>query len=536
MGKISLHTQYAIDNAVPTCAGQRLPYIVPYSDQVKILENSRNRLSKVDFVDLWKKELLKASEWFDCDFRCVWSTVLSFVASEKDASGAHPSGALELYISGSGCEAAGTFLKQLSGLHTVAKLNFDIMRKLLRKYDKRLSHCNKEGKTLSEELLTFLYSSNFGMGIYSIEAHMEMLRAWLEPLNDEEEATHEAMYEKSKSELNVQAMNAGEELQWFRESVAAAGDVEAIVAHRGFHDIDDGVARPIENTLASFEYAWTAGVPLCECDVGLTKDGRIVLAHDVDFSRLTLIDEHVASQKAVNDLTFSELMALPLKSGTRPPLLTDVLRSAQAIGEHAKLVIEIKPGNLEIVEPLIYMLSRRQDLLRHIAVIMSFDLFIMKRLCDCIQILNIGQLGTQGSTMSFHTSRKFSVAINRQSVGSFRNSVPIHMPKLLLITESNPKRPHKGLFFDIGSTEACESLETAVDESGIDGIYLQYQPQMLEGKDDTAINLRTLCAHYDVGIWMLRTDPDAISVCRRLSREAQVKYINSDFPRSFFDS
>eukprot|EP00588_Corethron_pennatum_P015815 CAMPEP_0194281024 /NCGR_PEP_ID=MMETSP0169-20130528/19535_1 /TAXON_ID=218684 /ORGANISM="Corethron pennatum, Strain L29A3" /LENGTH=411 /DNA_ID=CAMNT_0039025957 /DNA_START=374 /DNA_END=1609 /DNA_ORIENTATION=+ len=411
------------------------------------------------------------------------------------------------------------------------------MRKLLRKYDKRLSHYNNEGKNLSEELLTFLYSSNFGMGIYGIEAHMEMLRAWIEPFTDEEETTHEATYAKTNAELEVQAVNAGEELQWFRESVAAAGDIEAIVAHRGFHDIDDGVARPIENTLASFEYAWTAGVPLCECDVGLTKDGRIVLAHDVDFSRLTLIDEHVASRKAVSDLTFSELMALPLKSGNRPPLLTDVLRSAQAIGGHAKLVIEIKPGNLEIVEPLIYMFSRRKDLLPHIAVVMSFDLFIMKRLCDSIQYLNIGQLETESGKMSFHSSRRFTrAASTRQSMGVFRNSTPIPMPKLLLITESNPKRPHKGLFFDIGSVESCESLETAIDDSGIDGIYLQYQPQMLEEKDETAINLRTLCEHYDVGMWMLRTDPDAISVCQRLSEEAQVKYINSDFPRSFFDS
>ena len=39
-------------------------------------------------------------------------------------------------------------------------------------------------------------------------------------------------------------------------------------------------------------------------------------------------------------------------------LLTDVLRSAQMIGEHAKLIIEIKPGNVEMCLPLISLFAR----------------------------------------------------------------------------------------------------------------------------------------------------------------------------------
>ena len=43
-------------------------------------------------------------------------------------------------------------------------------------------------------------------------------------------------------------------------------------------------------------------------------------------------------------MSIVELMNCPLKSGARPPLLFDVLRSAAAIGEHAKMIVEIKAG------------------------------------------------------------------------------------------------------------------------------------------------------------------------------------------------
>ena len=39
----------------------------------------------------------------------------------------------------------------------------------------------------------------------------------------------------------------------------------------------------------------------------------------------------------VGDLTLSQLMAMPLKSGSRPPLLTEVLRSASHIGDGVQL-------------------------------------------------------------------------------------------------------------------------------------------------------------------------------------------------------
>ena len=73
----------------------------------------------------------------------------------------------------------------------------------------------------------------------------------------------------------------------------------------------------------------------------------------------------------------TELMSCPLKSGARPPLLFDVLRSAAAIGDHAKMIVEIKAGNTEAGPALARMFLRHPNLMDHVAVVMSFDAFIM---------------------------------------------------------------------------------------------------------------------------------------------------------------
>lgn len=65
------------------------------------------------------------------------------------------------------------------------------------------------------------------------------------------------------------------------------------------------------------------------------------MAHDEDFKRLALMSDMNEANFAVKDLTLGDVMRMPLKAGSRPPLLVDVLRSAMAIGGNAKLVIEV---------------------------------------------------------------------------------------------------------------------------------------------------------------------------------------------------
>ena len=75
-----------------------------------------------------------------------------------------------------------------------------------------------------------------------------------------------------------------------------------------------------------------------------------------------------------------EIISLTFKSGSRPPLLLDVLRSAQAIGGFARLVIEIKPGNQEACTALIRLFCQYPELIERCVAIMSFDAYTMHKL------------------------------------------------------------------------------------------------------------------------------------------------------------
>ena len=73
--------------------------------------------------------------------------------------------------------------------------------------------------------------------------------------------------------------------------------------------------------------------------MALTADDKLILAHDENFVRLALDKDDPLVHKNVRELTYREIMSLPLKSGVRPPLLFDVLRSAYVIGGDAKMVV-----------------------------------------------------------------------------------------------------------------------------------------------------------------------------------------------------
>jgi len=212
---------------------------------------------------------------------------------------------------------------------------------------------------------------------------------------------------KSAEEMGL--TRRANETQWLNSITTriSNSNLSHLVAHRGFHDPGGrSDLRPLENSLSAFEAAWSAGIHLCECDVALTRDEKIVLAHDEDFLRLALDPSRDKSAgKKVGDLTLKELIALTLKNGVRAPLLIDVLRSAAMIGGEARLVIEIKPGNTDVGMAVARLLGRYPDLMKRVAAIISFDLWCMHQLST--ELLHVtGQLGlwegnAKGSTNTF---------------------------------------------------------------------------------------------------------------------------------------
>ena len=85
--------------------------------------------------------------------------------------------------------------------------------------------------------------------------------------------------------------------------------------HRG------GAEEATENTLEAFQHASNMGFTFMETDVQATKDGQVVVFHDLDLSRMANVN------KTVNDLSFDTLQEINLLGGGKVPTLKELLSS-----------------------------------------------------------------------------------------------------------------------------------------------------------------------------------------------------------------
>lgn len=219
------------------------------------------------------------------------------------------------------------------------------------------------------------------------------------------------------------------------------------------------------------------------------------MAHDETFNRLALLSGKANANTHVKDLTLQEIMRTPLKHGARPPLLVDVLRSAMAIGDHAKLVIEIKPGNSEIVDPLMQLFQRHPALLSRVAVIMSFDAYVIREISESLEgyrmqrqsgqfgrgleTINEGGSGTSLRRGSFSRASLFSRKKAVQSVSyglSYTEDIHDNLPNLLVLTKAFPK--DKKIVISV--KDGFDGYDRKLPD-GIDGVYLEYEPGMCRG-------------------------------------------------------
>lgn len=161
------------------------------------------------------------------------------------------------------------------------------------------------------------------------------------------------------------------------------------IAHRGAAG-----SRP-ELTRIAFERAIEIGVDMIEIDVQLTRDGRLVVLHDLVLGRT------VPGRGSVRDLDLVELQTLdagswfaPEYAGARVPSLREVLEQTRG---RVSLNIEIKSpsGDWE---------ASAQELLRDLdatacretALISSFSMGALRALRGADNRLKIGVLWHQG--------------------------------------------------------------------------------------------------------------------------------------------
>ncbi|MCL5667705.1 MAG: glycerophosphodiester phosphodiesterase, partial [Candidatus Thermoplasmatota archaeon] len=101
-----------------------------------------------------------------------------------------------------------------------------------------------------------------------------------------------------------------------------------IIAHRG------GASLFPENTLTAFLGVQKIGVDAVECDVQLTRDGKLAVIHDADLRRLAGIDTQV------REMDSKDIKKIRLKSGDKILLLEELLDRVSI-----PLVIELKSAD-----------------------------------------------------------------------------------------------------------------------------------------------------------------------------------------------
>jgi len=357
------------------------------------------------FIRVWKMALKDAEEDFRRAREDIWQTIFTAITANDDdadplARGAHPGNAIKIYVDisqGKGGTESQELLVQMKDVHRAASINSEGLRKLVKKSDKN----RKDRQNLSSKLLPLLYTSSLYTGQNMMQDGIGLLRELIagennstNPVSNSSNASLNGAYNDGHFNKLIKRNSANRhqdaidirkmEFDWLKrlvQSIPPHDLLPKLVSHRGFHHIKDrNDKRPVENSLSAYEMAWTCGIELCECDIALTKDEKLILAHDENFERLSLDTRHENSKRKVGDLTFKELISMPLSNGVRPPLLIDVLRSASAISEKSKLIIEIKPGNDASAFALARLLIRHPDLRSSVAMIMSFDVATMHRL------------------------------------------------------------------------------------------------------------------------------------------------------------
>ena len=208
------------------------------------------------------------------------------------------------------------------------------------------------------------------------------------------------------------------------------------------------------------------------------------------FDNIVLL--HYLAHRAVADLTLTQVQQVPLKGGERVPLLSQVLELvAQHPSGNRHLVIEVKPGSPEVVEPLCEMLSNLN--LHNNATIMSFDL-------DVIQAV-------------------------AQNVGSASDRADKSYRCLwLACTQNWDADAHGFIYAQITEDPASlgEVIKT-IQDSSLNGIYLEYDETIVT--QDTFKKLKGLGLF--VGIWSSNKEHDCKTVANKLIAQG-ADLINTD--------
>lgn len=269
---------------------------------------------------------------------------------------------------------------------------------------------------------------------------------------------------------------------------------EQLVAHRGFHDPEFGLDRPVEGSLSSYAGAWGAGVRLCECDVRVTGDGYLVLAHDDTLLKAAADPSDPVASMSVASSTLDTLRSLDLRGGERLSLLSDVLQVA--LQTDGKMVVEMK-SQAGAGAALARFFRDRPELREACELVMSFD-------ADLLLEFVAERAKEDRSIQADPPVMLLMCSLPEQSEG----------PEELILDWAGDRR---------GDVERWLA-------QGLDGIYVAWRQEFSGALEADFRALCHMCGN--VGVWQEHGQTDCEAEALRLL-DLGARYVNTDFPHSF---
>lgn len=159
----------------------------------------------------------------------------------------------------------------------------------------------------------------------------------------------------------------------------------SIASHRG-----DFLNAP-ENSMSSIRSALDKGVDAIEIDVTMTKDGIVILNHDLDLQRTAGIPKRIA------DMTYAEIAQIDIGHldtdtfiGEKMPTLNEVLEEIKK--ENVQLIIDIKPPDerIELAVKTVELVEMHN--MEESAYIQSFDYQVLQEIRKKNADIKIGQI------------------------------------------------------------------------------------------------------------------------------------------------
>ena len=159
----------------------------------------------------------------------------------------------------------------------------------------------------------------------------------------------------------------------YRGSLVVRPDRPLVFAHRGFGDLAP------DNSLYAVERALQAGMDGVDVDGQLTRDGELVIFHDLSVDRLT------ADTGRVRDKTLAQMLALDLGPKYAPDIREAYVRTFEdflrAVKGRGILMVELKVPGLAPsgIEERAVEIIRKHDARRDV-VLSSFNPLVLYRI------------------------------------------------------------------------------------------------------------------------------------------------------------